>query len=302
MNLHDLTRREFLRRGSMLSLAGAAAPWALNLATMAEASAAVAPVNDYKALVCVFLSGGNDHANTLIPFDAASHALYKQIRGDIGLPLSDLMATTLTPTVPLPGGRQMALAPGLAPLKPMFDAGQMAVLLNVGTLVQPTTVADFKARRVPLPPKLFSHNDQQSVWQSYSPEGAHTAPVLHRIATEKAIDMPIVAAVAGALDGSLSPGAVVDGMMRRPPKASPASRVPTGIPRLPVGGQAGAGLHPAWRYIPGTSQPRRDARRTNRFATSWLVTRSAFVSHVRSVCGKRVARQPSSTISVSGPE
>jgi uncharacterized protein (DUF1501 family) len=174
MNLKELSRREFLRRGSLLSMAGAAAPWALNLATLAEASAAVAPVGDYKALVCVFLSGGNDNANTLIPADAANYALYQQIRGDIALPLSDLAATTLTPAQALPGGRQMALAPGLAALKPMFDAGQMAVLLNVGPLVQPTTVADFKASRVPLPPKLFSHNDQQSVWQSSSPEGAIT--------------------------------------------------------------------------------------------------------------------------------
>jgi len=174
MTIKDLTRREFIRRGSLLSMAGAAAPWALNLATLAEASAATAPVGDYKALVCVFLSGGNDNANTLIPVDPTNYALYQGIRGAIALPQSDLAATTLTPAVPLPNGRQMALAPGLAALKPMFDAGQMAVLLNVGTLVQPTSVADFKANRVPLPPKLFSHNDQQSVWQSSSPEGAIT--------------------------------------------------------------------------------------------------------------------------------
>jgi uncharacterized protein (DUF1501 family) len=66
----------------------------------------------------------------------------------------------------------MALAPQLAPLKPLFDSGQMGVLLNVGTLIQPTTLAQYNARSVPLPPKLFSHNDQQSVWQSSLPEGA----------------------------------------------------------------------------------------------------------------------------------
>ena len=66
----------------------------------------------------------------------------------------------------------MALAPQLAPLKPLFDAGQMGILLNVGTLIQPTTLAQYNARSVPLPPKLFSHNDQQSVWQSSLPEGA----------------------------------------------------------------------------------------------------------------------------------
>ena len=66
----------------------------------------------------------------------------------------------------------MALAPELLPLKGLFDSGQLGVLLNVGTLIQPTTLAQYNARNVPLPPKLFSHNDQQSVWQSSLPEGA----------------------------------------------------------------------------------------------------------------------------------
>ena len=67
---------------------------------------------------------------------------------------------------------QLALAPELAPLKAIFDAGRMAVQLNVGPLIQPTTLAQYNAKSVPLPPKLFSHNDQQSVWQSSQPEGA----------------------------------------------------------------------------------------------------------------------------------
>ncbi len=68
----------------------------------------------------------------------------------------------------------MALAPQLGKLKGLWDSGRMGVQLNVGTLVQPTTLAQYNARSVPLPPKLFSHNDQQSVWQSSSPEGATT--------------------------------------------------------------------------------------------------------------------------------
>jgi uncharacterized protein (DUF1501 family) len=164
-------RRAFLRRAGGLSLAGVAAPWALNLATLADAAAATAPT-DYKALVCVFLYGGNDHGNTLIPYDTASYNAYQSIRGAIALPQANLAATALSPSVALPGGRQMALAPTLAPLKTLFDAGHMGVLLNVGTLMQPTTLAQYKAQSVPLPPKLFSHNDQQSVWQSSLPEGA----------------------------------------------------------------------------------------------------------------------------------
>ena len=83
------TRREFLRRAGQLSMAGVAAPWALNLAAMAEAAAQSAP--DYKALVCVFLYGGNDHGNTLVPYDAASHASYTGIRGTLALSLIHIL-------------------------------------------------------------------------------------------------------------------------------------------------------------------------------------------------------------------
>ncbi len=164
------SRREFLKRSSALSLAGIAAPWALNLAAMGEAAAQSA--GDYKALVCVFLYGGNDWANTVVPYDTASHDLYRGFRSNVAIDRATLAATALNPTVPLEGGRQFALAPSLAPLLPVFDAGQLSVLLNVGTLVAPVTKAQYQARSVPLPPKLFSHNDQQSFWQACSAEGA----------------------------------------------------------------------------------------------------------------------------------
>jgi uncharacterized protein (DUF1501 family) len=164
------SRRAFLQRASALSLAGAATPWALNLAAIGEAAAATAA--DYKALVCVFLYGGNDYGNTLIPYDSPRYTLYQGMRPTVAYARSALTATVLNPTVALPGALQYALAPELAQLLPIFNAGRMAVMLNVGTLVQPTTKAQYTAKSVPLPPKLFSHNDQQSVWQSSSPEGA----------------------------------------------------------------------------------------------------------------------------------
>jgi uncharacterized protein (DUF1501 family) len=167
--LQQMQRREFLRRASALGLAGSAAPWALNLAAIGEAAAAAAP-GDYKALVCVFLYGGNDHANTVVPYDAASYASYAAIRQTIATPREQLLP--LATAQPLNDGRELALAPQLGRLKALFDAGKLGVLLNVGTLVQPTTLTQYKAQNVPLPPKLFSHNDQQSVWQASSPEGA----------------------------------------------------------------------------------------------------------------------------------
>ena len=168
------SRRAFLKKASSLSLAGVAAPWALNLAAMAEASAANA--TDYKALVCVFLYGGNDYANTLVPYDSSSHAQYQQFRPSFAHSRDSLTATALTPlAAPLDSGgfaHQYALAPGLARLLPIFNAGKLGVVLNVGALVQPTTKQQYVNKSVKLPPKLFSHNDQQSVWQSSSPEGA----------------------------------------------------------------------------------------------------------------------------------
>ena len=162
-----ISRRAFLQRGAALSLAGSAAPFALNLATMAEAAAQSSGGSDYKALVCVFLQGGNDHGNTLIPCDDSSHAAYAAARGSVALARESLAGTVLPANV---GGRQLAMAPSLAPLKPLYESGRMAWLLNIGPLVQPTTLAQYQARSVPLPAKLFSHSDQQSAWQSHGPE------------------------------------------------------------------------------------------------------------------------------------
>ena len=169
--LASLRRREFLQRASALSVAGTAAPWALQLAAINEAAAAVAP-GDYKAIVCLFMYGGNDHGNTVVPYDAASHQAYATIRQALTTPRDQLAATALTPATALPAGRQRALAPTMTRLKPVFDAGRLAVMLNIGPLMQPTTLAQYKAGNVPLPPKLFSHNDQSSLWQSSRPEGA----------------------------------------------------------------------------------------------------------------------------------
>jgi len=170
----NAARRAFLQRLSRFSLAGAAAPWALNLAALGEAAASTAA--DYRALVCVFLYGGNDYGNTLIPFDDVHYAQYQAQRPTLAYAQSALAATVLTPlAAPLDrngAAYQYALAPELAPLLPLFNNGQLGALLNVGTLMQPTTKAQYTSKSVPLPPKLFSHNDQQSFWQSSSPEGA----------------------------------------------------------------------------------------------------------------------------------
>jgi uncharacterized protein (DUF1501 family) len=177
------TRRLVLQRAMHLSGLGVAMPLAINLAAISEAAAFDS--SDYKALVCVFLYGGNDYANTVVPYDPANYALYHQIRAGvagedqagIALARADLAATALTPldATVLTDGLQYALAPQLVGLKSLFDTGRLAIQLNVGPLIQPTTLAQYKSSNRtanPLPPKLFSHNDQQSVWQSDGSEGS----------------------------------------------------------------------------------------------------------------------------------
>src|SRR4051794_35079740 len=98
----NASRRAFLQRASLLPAAGAAAPWALNLAAIGEAAAATAA--DYKALVCVFLYGGNDYGNTLVPVDTASYSAYQAMRPTLAYNASSLAATVLNPSTPLDGG------------------------------------------------------------------------------------------------------------------------------------------------------------------------------------------------------
>ncbi|MCU0768738.1 MAG: DUF1501 domain-containing protein [Burkholderiaceae bacterium] len=141
------SRREFLRTASRLSLAGVATPWTVNLAAIGAAAAQTAPA-DYKALVCVFMYGGNDHSNMVVPYDAASYALYAQSRTNLALPQTALLPLAAPANASM-GGRQASLRSELQPLKTIYDAGKAAVLVNVGTLVVPTTMAQYRARSVP---------------------------------------------------------------------------------------------------------------------------------------------------------
>jgi uncharacterized protein (DUF1501 family) len=178
------TRRAFLQRSAQLAFTGTALPTALNLAAIGEAAAFTNPT-DYKALVCVFLYGGNDYANTVVSYDNANYDAYSLIRGGgagrtaggIAIAQSALTPTLLTPAsgFALPNGMQYALNPAMTGLAGLFNSGKAAVQLNVGPLRVPLTKAQYSGSDrtlYPLPPKLFSHNDQQSIWQSSSPEGS----------------------------------------------------------------------------------------------------------------------------------
>ena len=123
-----------------------------------EAAVPAAP-SDYRALVCLFLFGGNDGNNTVIPYD--DYAAYQQVRGSqINIP-KDAILKIDAPSQ----GAAFGLHPALAELQPLYAQGNLAVLANVGTLLQPITRADYLAG-APRPDSLFSHFDQQDQWQS----------------------------------------------------------------------------------------------------------------------------------------
>ena len=174
-----LTRRNLLRSSAALALQRVSIPMATSLGLMADAAAQSA--NDYKALVCIFLYGANDHYNTVIPYDVTTHTNYFNIRkgtpaagtvyDGIAIGRNSLAATALSPA--LSDGRQMALNPEMSALKTLFDNKRASILMNVGPLVVPTSRIQYDNKSVPLPPKLFSHNDQQAYWQSsFQAEGA----------------------------------------------------------------------------------------------------------------------------------
>lgn len=164
------SRRQFLTRLGLVAGAGAAAPWALELASWANASASpVSASDDYRALVCVFMYGGNDQWNTFVPDDSESYATYAASRSGIARDQS-----TVLPISPIDGFRgdgTFGMAPELAGVRDLFSQGDAAVVANVGTLLEPLDKDGFAtlSRR---PAQLFSHNDQQSFWQAGAVEGA----------------------------------------------------------------------------------------------------------------------------------
>lgn len=162
------SKRAFIKHASALSAASIASPLAINLAAMGSAAAASA--NDYKALVCIFLSGGNDNFNTLIPFDPDSHAMYKRLRVADMVQAQAALAGTALPA--LAGGRQYALHPAMKSLAGLFHKGNLAVQLNVGPLIEPVTKVTWGNRTARVPRYLFAHDAQRETWQTGLNQGA----------------------------------------------------------------------------------------------------------------------------------
>ena len=172
-----LSRRHFIHASTGMAAAAAAqqfsAPLAMGLAGMAalgSQQASAAETSGYKAVVCLFLSGGSDMHNWVVPADATGLAEYTRARRELAWPAAQLLPIQASSQA---AGRSFAMPADLAPLQRLYESGRAAVVANVGTLERPVSRADVLAGRN-LPAKLYSHNDQQSTWQSLSPEGARS--------------------------------------------------------------------------------------------------------------------------------
>jgi uncharacterized protein (DUF1501 family) len=193
----DLTRRRFI--GRACSAVGATGMLsALAQLRMIGALAADSAPADYKALVCLFLYGGNDSNNLLIPTDNANYQLYATDRSVLALPQAGLLP--ISPKT-YSDGRTWGLHPSLVEVQQLFANGNLALLANTGTLVQPVTLAQFKAGTVALPPQLFSHANQQVQWQSSIPDqpfvtgwGGRLADMVNALNTNPKISMSVTVA------------------------------------------------------------------------------------------------------------
>jgi uncharacterized protein (DUF1501 family) len=169
------SRRSFLRAVSGLAASAAIPQHGLSLATglagmaaLASQSSHAATTSGYKALVCLYMNGGSDSHNWVVPTDASGYAEYARSRGELAWAADRLQGITVTGQA---SGRSFGMPSELAPLRSLYEAGQAAILSNVGPLVRPITKAEYGAG-MSVPAKLFSHNDQASTWQSLAPEGA----------------------------------------------------------------------------------------------------------------------------------
>jgi uncharacterized protein (DUF1501 family) len=184
-----VNRRSFIKYASLAAAGNAAA-----LRPFGALNALAQGTSGYKALVCVFLFGGNDANNTLVQFDTAGYTNYSTIRGPLAIPQAQLLQLSASPN--------FALNPNLPDIAKLFNNKNAAFVANVGTLIEPTTKAQYQAG-TGLPTNLFSHPDQQLEWQNASQSGSTQTGWAGRIADQlnslynTGAQVPMITSVAG---------------------------------------------------------------------------------------------------------
>ncbi len=201
MTKNKMNRRDFLGTASCAAIGSTTfLSTLLNLGMVNVAAASTTKSsmlganNDYKALVCILLAGGNDSFNMLVPRGASEHAEYAQTRSNLALAQNSLLA--INPSTY--NNQQLGVHPAMPEIQQLFESGKLAFVSNVGTLIQPTTLSQFNNGSVTLPLGLFSHADQIAHWQTSVPQtrsahgwGGKMADILQNMNSNQNISMNI---------------------------------------------------------------------------------------------------------------
>jgi uncharacterized protein (DUF1501 family) len=208
-----LSRRQFIRQAACAAVGTAAISSTIRDLRMMNAMAAQCDLTDYKALVCIFLAGGNDSNNLIIPSSTTEYASYAAIRDPL-TPVLAIPKTSLLGISPLnPDGHSYGLHPccgdvtGQNGIAQLFSSGKLAFLFNAGTLSYPLTKAQYNSTPSKRPPQLFSHADQVTQWQTSIPDqapltgwGGRVADVLNCVQPGAPISLSVSLAGANTLE------------------------------------------------------------------------------------------------------
>lgn len=191
----NISRRQFLGQASCAGI-GATSLFStlLSLRLANSLAAQSAPANsDYKALVCLFLAGGNDSFNMLVPTTAGEYSAYASVRGNLALARESLLQITPANL----GGRTLGIHPSMTEVRDLFNQGRLGFVSNVGSLVRPTSLADYRANRF-RPVSLYSHADQIKQWQTCMPDqrsaigwGGRAADIIKSLNARSLVSMNI---------------------------------------------------------------------------------------------------------------
>lgn len=188
------TRRDFVRQTACAAVGTLALKSTIRDLRLVNSALAAGPVSGYKAMVCLFLQGGNDANNWLVPTDTTTFGEYTAIRGNMALPQSSLHTlhtnSSQTTAYTDADGHTMGFHPSCVELQTLFDEGKLAAVRNVGTLVRPTTREQYLSNpSFYRPPQIFSHSDQVTQWQTSVPDqppvtgwGGRVADILNSVA------------------------------------------------------------------------------------------------------------------------
>ncbi|HUD47547.1 MAG TPA: DUF1501 domain-containing protein [Candidatus Baltobacteraceae bacterium] len=255
----EISRRAFLRRTACAAVGTVAMTSAIRDLRFMNAAVAQSAINDYKAMVCIFLQGGNDSNNLIIPTLQSQYNNYAQIRTPVlAIPQSAVLPVTSLDS----DGNTYGLHPSCPELQTLFGEGKLAFLFNTGTLVYPLSRSEYLSGSTAMPPQLFSHADQQTQWQTSIPDqppltgwGGRCADLLESIQPNAPISLMVTLAGANTFEiGNIvsqysvsTSGAISLSMPSTPSGGASTNRLPTlmnilGLPYTNLQSQAYAGV------------------------------------------------------------